>query len=68
MSLPSPTSSKTVFITGTSRGIGLTLAEHYVQSGWNVIATCRNPQAAEKVWKGRGLQSHVEHTECLMTD
>ncbi|KAJ3054367.1 hypothetical protein HDU79_009552 [Rhizoclosmatium sp. JEL0117] len=32
---------KTVIITGSSRGIGKALTEHYVQAGWNVIATAR---------------------------
>ena len=37
----------TVFITGSNRGIGFALVKHYSQDGWNVIATCRNPNQAE---------------------
>lgn len=37
----------TVLITGSNRGIGLALAENYAKQGWNVIATCRKPKAAD---------------------
>ena len=37
----------TVLITGSNRGIGLALAEHYAKEGWKVIATCRKPSQAE---------------------
>ncbi|MDU0353553.1 SDR family NAD(P)-dependent oxidoreductase [Paraglaciecola aquimarina] len=33
--------NNTIVITGTSRGIGLGLCQHYLQSGWRVIATHR---------------------------
>ena len=36
----------TVLITGSNRGIGLSLAENYAEQGWNVIATCRKPNKA----------------------
>ncbi|KAG7380157.1 hypothetical protein PHYPSEUDO_007669 [Phytophthora pseudosyringae] len=32
---------KTVLITGSTRSIGLALAEHYTKAGWNVIGTTR---------------------------
>ncbi|KAG7391647.1 hypothetical protein PHYPSEUDO_004149 [Phytophthora pseudosyringae] len=32
---------KTVLITGSTRSIGLALAEHYTKQGWNVIGTTR---------------------------
>jgi NAD(P)-dependent dehydrogenase (short-subunit alcohol dehydrogenase family) len=35
---------KTVFITGTSSGIGLATALYFYEQGWNVIATMRNPE------------------------
>uniref|UniRef100_H3HB03 Short chain dehydrogenase n=1 Tax=Phytophthora ramorum TaxID=164328 RepID=H3HB03_PHYRM len=35
------TTKKTVLITGSTRSIGLSLAEHYTKSGWNVIGTVR---------------------------
>ena len=40
-------SRKTVFITGSSTGIGRATAEYFSRKGWNVAATMRNP-AAEK--------------------
>jgi NAD(P)-dependent dehydrogenase (short-subunit alcohol dehydrogenase family) len=37
----------TVFIAGSSRGLGLAFARQYAAKNWNVIATARNPQASE---------------------
>ena len=39
----------TVLITGSNRGIGLALAEHYAKEGWKVIATCRKPSQAVRL-------------------
>lgn len=36
----------TVLITGANRGLGLEFARQYLVDGWQVIATCRNPDAA----------------------
>ena len=33
-------------VTGSSRGIGLAVAEEFAQRGWKVIATCRDPDNA----------------------
>ncbi|TMW58999.1 hypothetical protein Poli38472_007144 [Pythium oligandrum] len=41
--------TKTVLITGSSRGIGLALAKQYQSDGWNVIGAARNPSTAEKL-------------------
>lgn len=35
-----------VLITGANRGIGLELARQYVDEGWHVLATCRDPENA----------------------
>ena len=35
-----------VLITGANRGIGLEFARQYAAEGWEVIACCRNPEAA----------------------
>jgi len=40
-------SQPTVLITGSNRGIGFAFVQHYSKNGWNVIATCRNPNKAE---------------------
>ena len=37
----------TVFITGANRGLGLEFARQYAAKGWNVIASCRQPEQAE---------------------
>lgn len=39
----------TVFITGANRGIGLEFARQYAADGWTVIATVRDPAAAEEL-------------------
>lgn len=37
---------QSVLITGANRGIGLQLTRHFLDQGWQVIATCRKPDAA----------------------
>ncbi len=39
----------TVLVTGSNRGIGLEFIKQYSERGCNVIATCRNPDGAEKL-------------------
>lgn len=36
---------KTVLITGCSTGFGREIADHFLNRGWNVVATMRNPAA-----------------------
>ena len=33
-----------IFITGANRGLGLGLVKLYAKNGWDVIASCRNPE------------------------
>ncbi|KAL7678805.1 putative short-chain dehydrogenase/reductase SDR, NAD(P)-binding domain superfamily [Plasmopara halstedii] len=40
---------KTVLISGSTRGIGLTFVEHYVKAGWNVIGTARASSNTDKL-------------------
>ncbi|MHA7965078.1 SDR family oxidoreductase [Paenibacillus sp. CAU 1782] len=44
---------KTVLITGASSGIGKAAADYFFRKGWNVAATMRSPDAAEKEKSGR---------------
>jgi NAD(P)-dependent dehydrogenase (short-subunit alcohol dehydrogenase family) len=36
--------TKTIFITGTSSGLGELTALHFAKRGWNVAATMRTPE------------------------
>ncbi|MEQ8587379.1 MAG: SDR family oxidoreductase [Thalassobaculaceae bacterium] len=47
----------TVLITGANRGIGLELARQYAAEGWRVIATCRNPGAADAL---NGIEGDID--------
>ncbi|ODT88466.1 SDR family oxidoreductase [Phenylobacterium sp. SCN 70-31] len=46
--------SKTIFITGSSTGLGRATALLFAQKGWNAIATMRNP-AADTELQGHGV-------------
>ncbi|HXA82093.1 MAG TPA: SDR family oxidoreductase [Methylomirabilota bacterium] len=37
----------TVLITGANRGLGLEFARQYAADGWDVVATCRDPEKSE---------------------
>lgn len=47
---------KTVFITGSSSGIGRQTAKLFHANGWNVIATMRAPQKEEELSKLENLK------------
>ena len=49
----------TVLITGSNRGLGLEFSRQYAAAGWNVIATCRNPQTAEELQTLAGQYNQV---------
>ena len=38
-----------VLITGASRGLGLEFSRQYASDGWQVLATCRNPDKSKKL-------------------
>lgn len=41
--------SKQVVVTGANRGIGLSLVQTFLKNGWQVYATCRDPEKAESL-------------------
>jgi len=41
--------ASTVLITGSNAGHGLAFVEEYAALGWNVIATCRTPEKADRL-------------------
>ena len=51
--------SPTVLITGSNRGLGLEFARQYADKGWNVIATCRDPDGATELSKLQAANAKV---------
>jgi len=47
--------SKTIFITGSSTGLGRSAALLFAERGWNVIATLRDPSKAAELGKVPGI-------------
>jgi NAD(P)-dependent dehydrogenase (short-subunit alcohol dehydrogenase family) len=58
-------SGKTVFITGTSSGIGLLSALEFYEKGWNGIATMRYPETRNTLLHEKGLPDlvHLDVTD-----
>jgi NAD(P)-dependent dehydrogenase (short-subunit alcohol dehydrogenase family) len=56
---------KTVFITGTSSGIGLLSALEFYEKGWNVVATMRHPESRNTLLHEKGLPDlvHLDVTD-----
>lgn len=48
--------SPTVFITGTSSGLGKLTALHFAQLGWNVAATMRHPEKERELTQYSNIQ------------
>lgn len=46
---------KTIFITGSSSGLGRTTAKLFASNGWKVIATMRNPDKKSELNKLSGV-------------
>jgi NADP-dependent 3-hydroxy acid dehydrogenase YdfG len=51
----------TIFITGTSSGLGKATAEYFQQKGWNVAATMRKPEKEKEL-------NHLNNVKCLRGD
>ena len=45
--MPTPSSPKHILLLGASRGLGLALAEEYLERGWHVVATDRVRASAQ---------------------
>ena len=58
----------TVLITGANRGIGLELTAQFAADGWNVLACCRQPQAAADLQALQARHPHIEVFELEVTD
>lgn len=60
--------TKTIFITGSSSGIGKSTAQFFHQKGWNVIATMRRPENEKDLQEDARLKIialDVEHKESI---
>lgn len=58
----------TVLITGANRGLGLEFARLYASRGWDVIATCRTPDAAADLIDLKAQHPKVMIEELDVTD
>lgn len=61
-------SHPTILITGANRGIGLELARQFAADGWQIIACCRKPAAAEALQALAGQHAGVEIHALEVTD
>jgi NAD(P)-dependent dehydrogenase (short-subunit alcohol dehydrogenase family) len=69
------TASRRVLVTGSNRGIGLEFVRQYLETGHEVIATCRDPSGAAELRALHGALriekldlSSEEDVDALMTD
>ena len=58
----------TVLITGSNRGLGFEFASQYAAKNWNVIATARNPDAADELQALAGQHPNVVIEQLDVTD
>ncbi len=56
----------TTMITGANRGIGLEFTKQYLQKGWKVIATCRNPDRADEL--NNLKKNYPDHLSIMQLD
>ncbi len=50
---------KVMFITGASSGIGLATVKYFVEKGWKVAATMRNPNAVPELLNMQGVKTYA---------
>jgi NAD(P)-dependent dehydrogenase (short-subunit alcohol dehydrogenase family) len=66
--------NKTIFITGTSSGLGKLTAIHFAKQGWNVAATMRTPEKETELTAYRNIKifkldvTNPEHVRKAATD
>jgi NAD(P)-dependent dehydrogenase (short-subunit alcohol dehydrogenase family) len=61
--------TRTILITGASRGIGLALAKEFADRGWRVIACCRRPEAAKELREAAARETaHLRIEKLDVTD
>lgn len=60
--------SQTVFITGTSSGIGLASAILFHEKGWNVVAGMRTPHKAPSELRSLSESTRLLIVACDVTD
>ena len=49
MATAADNTAPTVLITGSNRGLGFEFVKQYTDLGWNVIASCRDPDSADEL-------------------
>ena len=59
---------QTVLITGSSKGHGFAFVKDYAALGWNVIATCRNPETSDRLTAFAARHDNVVVEELDLTD
>ncbi len=59
MNAPLPGNTRTLVLTGASRGIGHATVKKFGQSGWRIITVSRQPFSALCPWPGGG-ENHVQ--------
>ena len=47
--------SKSIFITGTSSGLGKASAKYFAEQGWNVAATMRSPEKETELTQHKNI-------------